>query len=163
MKLYLDDIREAPEGWVRTHTCQETIDILGSNEVDEVDLDFHLDGDIFNGHDVILWIKEQVKINFKYRCPYIYVHTADMSARKSMIDTIEEIKEIIEIKNAFKMVKGEFNPFMIPWRPSNASVQYLEDAVKQYKKGGSLSTKQKMVIKDIVNLSKQVLKKEQPN
>jgi hypothetical protein len=64
MKIYLDDIRTEPEGWVRVKTAQETIELLKSNKVTELSLDHDL-GDDKNGtgYDVILWIEQEVYQN----------------------------------------------------------------------------------------------------
>ena len=42
MKVYLDDVRQAPEGWVRTYTVAETIELLKTGEVVELSLDHDL-------------------------------------------------------------------------------------------------------------------------
>ena len=39
VKLFVDDIREAPEGWVRASTITEAIRILATRDVSEVSLD----------------------------------------------------------------------------------------------------------------------------
>jgi hypothetical protein len=39
MKIYLDDIRTEPEGWVRAKTAQEAVELLKSNKVSEISLD----------------------------------------------------------------------------------------------------------------------------
>jgi hypothetical protein len=39
MKIYLDDIRTEPEGWVRVKTAQEAVELLKSNKVSEISLD----------------------------------------------------------------------------------------------------------------------------
>lgn len=39
MKIYLDDIREAPEGWIRTMTVDATFELLKYNKVEALSLD----------------------------------------------------------------------------------------------------------------------------
>jgi len=39
MKVYLDDERNTPEGWVRTYTVEETIEHLKTRAVAELSLD----------------------------------------------------------------------------------------------------------------------------
>lgn len=55
MKVYLDDIREAPEGWVRTYTPKETIELILGGGVEIVSLDHDLGDDelIGTGYDVV--------------------------------------------------------------------------------------------------------------
>ena len=48
MKIYLDDIRTKPEGWIRVKTAQEAFELLRSNKVFEISLDHDL-GDDKNG------------------------------------------------------------------------------------------------------------------
>ena len=43
MKVYLDDVRQAPEGWVRTYTVAETIELLKTGEVVELSLDHEIE------------------------------------------------------------------------------------------------------------------------
>jgi hypothetical protein len=91
MKIYLDDIRTEPEGWVRVKTAQETIELLKSNKVTELSLDHDL-GDDKNGtgYDVILWIEQEVYQN-NYIPPIIKVHSANAPAREKMEAGIKNI------------------------------------------------------------------------
>lgn len=42
IRLWLDDKRPCPEGWVHAHTAEEAIRILGATQVDEASLDHDL-------------------------------------------------------------------------------------------------------------------------
>ena len=42
MKVYLDDVRDAPPGWVRAHMPEEVIALLRSSSVTELSLDHDL-------------------------------------------------------------------------------------------------------------------------
>jgi len=84
MKVYLDDERETPAGWVRVYWPEEAIDLLKSGEVTEISLDHDLgDDDHGTGYDVVLWIEEQVVLN-SFSPPKITVHSANSSAREKM-------------------------------------------------------------------------------
>lgn len=78
MKIYLDDIRVEPEGWVRTYTAHETIVLLKNNDVEEISLDHDLgnDEEYGTGYDVLLWIEEQV-FTSDYKPPKMKVHSAN--------------------------------------------------------------------------------------
>ena len=39
MKLYLDDVRETPENWVRAYNAREAIEYLKTGKVVEISLD----------------------------------------------------------------------------------------------------------------------------
>ena len=57
MKVYLDDERETPKGWVRCYWPDEVIDLLHSGEVAEISLDHDLGDDARGtGYDVLLWM-----------------------------------------------------------------------------------------------------------
>jgi hypothetical protein len=42
VRVWLDDVRKAPEGWVHVKTPEEAIDLLRSGEVEEISLDHDL-------------------------------------------------------------------------------------------------------------------------
>lgn len=59
MRLFLDDVRQAPEGWVRAYTAQEAIDFLAAGGVGEISLDHDLGPpEAGTGYDVATWIEE---------------------------------------------------------------------------------------------------------
>ncbi len=92
MKVYLDDIRIAPDGWVRAHWPEEVIELLKTGQVTEISLDHDL-GDHFDrpagvdkertGYDVLLWI-EQAVVTEGFDPPVIYIHTANPVAEDRM-------------------------------------------------------------------------------
>jgi hypothetical protein len=106
MKIFLDDIRTAPDGWVLARWPEDVIDLLKTGEVEEISLDHDL-SDPFaqnqgycssvperTGYDVLLWIEEQVAL-FDFVPPVIHIHTANSSARVKM----EAAKASIERRN----------------------------------------------------------------
>ena len=61
MRLWLDDIREAPPGWVRVYWPEEAIAYLKDGAISHVSLDHDLGDDARGtGYDVIQWIEEAV-------------------------------------------------------------------------------------------------------
>ena len=95
MKVFLDDERITPDGWVRTYTPQETIALLETCLVEELSLDHDLGDDegIGTGYDVVLWIEEQVFLNNFMAPPKISVHSANSSAKIKMLAGIESIQK----------------------------------------------------------------------
>jgi hypothetical protein len=91
MKIYLDDIRTAPEGWVLVKTAQDAIGLLKSNKVSEISLDHDL-GDAINGtgYDVVLWIEQEIYMG-NYIPPKIIIHSANVPAREKMEAGIKSI------------------------------------------------------------------------
>lgn len=102
MKIYLDDIREAPEGWVRTYTPAQTIELLKdtANMVSHLSLDHDLgdDANIGTGYDVLLWIEEAIGAMprvLHYVPENITVHSANPVGRDRMMRAIESIRRNI--------------------------------------------------------------------
>ncbi|MGY3914332.1 cyclic-phosphate processing receiver domain-containing protein [Aeromonas australiensis] len=84
MKLYLDDERKTPVGWVRVFWPDEAIAWLKTEMVTEISLDHDLgDDDRGTGYDVILWIENEVMTN-NFIPPQINIHSANVSARIKM-------------------------------------------------------------------------------
>src|SRR5688500_12240166 len=83
MRLWVDDERPAPKGWLAVTTSDAALDILEKGDVTEVSLDHDL-GDDDNGYRVITWIEEKVFTDSSYRPPSIAIHTSNPSARVKM-------------------------------------------------------------------------------
>lgn len=91
MRIYLDDERNTPDGWVRAYWPQDVINLIISENVTEISLDHDLGDDIRGtGYDVLLWIEKEVVLN-GLQPPRLKVHSANISARKKMEQAIENI------------------------------------------------------------------------
>lgn len=91
MRIFLDDERIPPKGWVLVRWPDEAIDLLKTGKVTEISLDHDLgDDERGTGNDVILWIEEQVATS-SFDPPIISVHSANSSARKKMEAGIKSI------------------------------------------------------------------------
>ena len=91
MKVYLDDERTTPDGWLRVYWPAEAIELLKTGKVLEISLDHDLgDDEIGTGYDVVLWIEEAVITN-NFKPPIINVHSANSSAREKMELGIQSI------------------------------------------------------------------------
>lgn len=94
MKVFLDDERSVPEGWVGTRWPEEAILLLKSGEVVELSLDHDLgDDEHGTGYDVLLWIEEAVATR-GFRPPKMEVHSANSSARLKMEAAIAAIARL---------------------------------------------------------------------
>lgn len=100
MKVYLDDERQTPEGWVRVFWPEEAIELLKTGNVTEISLDHDLgDDEHGTGYDVVLWIEEEVFLN-GFKPPIIKVHSANSSAKMKMLNGINNINlKFEELKN----------------------------------------------------------------
>lgn len=96
MRVYLDDERSTPKGWVRVYWPDEAIQLLQSNAVLEISLDHDLaDDQRGTGYDVITWIEEAIALR-NFNPPKIYVHSANTSASQKMRAGIETIQRMVE-------------------------------------------------------------------
>jgi hypothetical protein len=94
MKVYLDDERVAPEGWIQVRWPEEAIALLEAGQVDELSLDHDLgDDEHGTGYDVLLWLEEAVAMR-QFSPPRVRVHSANVSARQKMEAAIAAIERL---------------------------------------------------------------------
>ena len=94
MKVFLDDERQVPEGWVGVRWPEEAVALLQAGEVTEISLDHDLgDDDHGTGYDVLLWIEEAV-VTQGFVPPKMRVHSANSSARQKMEQAIKTIERL---------------------------------------------------------------------
>ncbi len=95
MRVFLDDERTTPEGWVRVFWPDEAIRLLETGEVAELSLDHDLgDDERGTGYDVVLWIEEAVALR-GFKPPKITVHSANSSARDKMLAGLRAIERLV--------------------------------------------------------------------
>lgn len=100
LKVYLDDTRATPTGWIRTYWPNEVIDILKLHKVTKLSLDHDLgDDERGTGYMPLVWIEEQMAINGyignNFQPPVLNVHSANGPAAAKMnlaIKSIERFK-----------------------------------------------------------------------
>ncbi|MCX9157805.1 hypothetical protein OPU71_16905 [Niveibacterium sp. 24ML] len=98
MRIFLDDERQTPEGWIRTYWPDETIALLEAGGVEEISLDHDLgDDDRGTGYDVILWIEEAIVLR-GFVPPKITIHSANPSARERMVAGVRAIERLTEAR-----------------------------------------------------------------
>lgn len=110
MRVYLDDVRPAPEGWTLARSYKEAIALLSQGNVTVISLDHDLgiietgnvgeivigreDADTKTGYDVACWIEERAAAG-KYtvlNLPEIVCHSANPVGRKRIEQAITSIK-----------------------------------------------------------------------
>lgn len=99
-KLWLDDLRPAPEGFEWVKTVEEAKFKLTTVEYDYVSLDNDLGEGQLEGKDLVDWIEEQFFTNPKFLLPMnIWIHSANPVASKRMRDIINRIYTIFMTKD----------------------------------------------------------------
>ena len=95
MKLYLDDERIPPEGWVLVKTVPELIKLISSEEtIEQISLDHDLGDDQLTGYDFLCWLEEQVYLNKLTYLPIINIHSANPTGRINMALALRSIQKI---------------------------------------------------------------------
>ena len=96
MRVYLDDERVTPDGWIRVYWPEEAIALLESGQVEEISLDHDLgDDEHGTGYDVVLWIEEAVALR-GFKPPRMFVHSANSSAKEKMLSGIQSIRTLFQ-------------------------------------------------------------------
>lgn len=100
IKVWLDDERPTPEGWVSAKKASEAISLLRTGQVSEISLDNDLGPpEAGEGYDVICWIENEAFVNQEHftpaTMPVIHIHTANPVARKKMEATVEAMERNI--------------------------------------------------------------------
>lgn len=87
MKIYLDDERTTPEGFIRTYLVEETIELIKRNNgyIEAVSLDNDLGMGLQEGRKVLEWIEKEAFHNTLLPIPEIIIHTANPVARDQMM------------------------------------------------------------------------------
>ena len=85
MKIWLDDVRTPPDGFVWAKTADEAIYLLDNHRVTEISLDHDLGDPEYcgTGYDVMLEIEQDWFVDGKIP-PIIHIHTANVAARIRM-------------------------------------------------------------------------------
>lgn len=101
MKVFLDDKRETPEGWVRCYWPNEVIDLLKQGGVTHLSLDHDLGNDgRGTGYHVLTWLEKTIATNPDFDAPrYITIHSSNPTGKERMIAAIRSINRLLESRN----------------------------------------------------------------
>lgn len=86
MRIYLDDLRPTPDGYVRTYTVEETIELIRQNDgqIEVISLDNDLGTGFLEGREVAKWIEEQAFHGNIKMIPEIIIHSGNNVAQDEM-------------------------------------------------------------------------------
>jgi hypothetical protein len=96
-KLWLDDVRQAPEGWVqfrRAEDMQRFVETVGWSKIEIISLDHDLGENIWSGYDFMKWAEQHFYENgqeYGEHCPHFIIHSANPVGRQNMQLAINSI------------------------------------------------------------------------
>lgn len=97
MKIFLDDIRNTPDGWVRCYWPDEVLSLIDTYLVEEISLDHDLGDDHHGtGYDVLLRMEEMSRLGQLKYLPKITIHSANPVGKQKMLIAIGKIKDFYE-------------------------------------------------------------------
>jgi hypothetical protein len=107
MKIWLDDDRKEPNGWVRAYTVSQAITLLDENKVEEISLDYDLlnevdenergEAHVPTGSDVAKWMLIKAKSNQWSKVPYmirIHSNTPGIEQLADIVSIVAEIERL---------------------------------------------------------------------
>lgn len=113
VRIYLDDTRKTPNGWIRAYNYDDAIALLtqykGRVAAMSFDHDLGLDWELYDGqmpwdefmslsptgYDVLCWIEKEVAQGNKKVCPdTMLIHSANPVGRKNMQLAIDSINRL---------------------------------------------------------------------
>jgi hypothetical protein len=98
VKVWLDDTRPAPEGWVHVRTPEEAIELLRGGGVEEISLDHDLGLDVGpnerTGYDVLLWLEREVEAGRMSPPAVMRAHSGNVGAIGRMESAIASIRRL---------------------------------------------------------------------
>lgn len=94
IKVWLDDERHSPSGYIHFKTVPELISFYEKNhdKIIEMSLDHDLGENTSTGYDFVLWLEEKVHFGKYNNIPDIKVHSANPVGRKRMNQALDSIK-----------------------------------------------------------------------
>lgn len=99
MKLWLDDIRPAPDGWIWCKNVPEILDFFALKEkwkkVVEVSLDHDLGENTSTGYDFLCILENEIGSGIENHVPIFHIHSANPVGRKNMQRAIDSINRLV--------------------------------------------------------------------
>ncbi len=83
VKVYFGTRQNSPQGWMRTRTVEETLELLGSRDVTHLSLEG-------SGEPVLRWIDRAVREN-GFEAPEITIHSTDPAERARLDAAVQQI------------------------------------------------------------------------
>lgn len=83
MKLFIDDIRNAPSpSWIIARDYNSALELIKTGLIEEISFDHDL-GEEKTGYDLMVFLEEMIHFN-KLSAPIIHIHSANLGAYNKM-------------------------------------------------------------------------------
>jgi hypothetical protein len=109
-KIWLDDAREAPDGWIRCLWPEDVVELVLAGGVELVSLDHDLgDDDRGTGHDVVVMLEEYYydilggDHSPEFKLPDIQVHSANPVGRNRIKQGAEQLVKLAAMLDRVKV------------------------------------------------------------
>src|SRR6476469_9767278 len=97
IRLWLDDVRPAPDGWTWVKTASQARALFATGDVVEASLDHDLGENVDTGYDVLAWVEKAMAHGAWYGpLPELHVHSANPVGRARMYSAIESINRLYD-------------------------------------------------------------------
>ncbi len=97
MKVWLDDVRPAPEGWVWAKNVDDLAFHIVSGQVTDVSLDHDLGEGLRTGYDFLNQFEVLLATGWwTLQVPKFVIHSANPVGRKNMARAIQSIERLTE-------------------------------------------------------------------
>ena len=93
MKVWLDDERKAPEGWIHFTNVEDLIPWVSihMDEISIMSLDHDLGLEVKTGYDFMCWLEGKIMIDGVKKIPKIKIHSANPVGKKKMKQVLDRI------------------------------------------------------------------------
>jgi hypothetical protein len=100
MKVWLDDIRIPPDGWIWAKNADEFSVLLFTRYISEISFDHDIasftdTGDEVTGYTCLCWVEKMIMNDPNFPIPKMYVHSANPVGRQKMQKVIDKIERVI--------------------------------------------------------------------
>lgn len=92
IKVFLDDVRPAPDGWVLVKSVHECVELLHKGGVTHLSLDNDLGPDAIDGWRVMAYLETRCAGDPDYRIPHVRFHTSNPVAKDLMARILQSIR-----------------------------------------------------------------------
>jgi len=97
MKIWLDDIRLPPKGWIHFKTIESLIPFVDENLeiIEKISLDHDLGLNIGTGYDFLNWLEQKVFVENIKKLPKIKIHSMNPVGKANMERVLQSLQNLI--------------------------------------------------------------------